>query len=52
MMENSNMIALLKQKLHAAPFDEPAVEAVQPEIRTAAQYMLPSMRSGFRLDEE
>lgn len=50
-MANKDMRARLKQRLREAPLDTPAVEAVQPEIRTAAQYLLPSMRTGLRLDE-
>lgn len=46
------MLGRLKDRLRAAPLDTPAVETVQPEIRTASQYaMLPSMRAGFRLDD-
>jgi hypothetical protein len=50
-MEKDDMRSRLKMRLSQAPLDEPAFEAVQPEIRTAAQYLLPSMRTGLRLDE-
>ena len=45
------MRSRLKKALRSVPVDDPAVETVQPEIRTAAQYQLPSMRDGFRFDE-
>ncbi|MEU0037577.1 hypothetical protein [Streptomyces sp. NPDC006333] len=50
-MENNDMRSRLKDALRGVPVDAPAVETVQPEIRTAAQYHLPSMREGFRFDE-
>ncbi|MEU4221376.1 hypothetical protein [Actinoplanes sp. NPDC026623] len=51
-MDKKELRDRLKLKLAESPLDEPAVETVQPEIRTASQYaMLPSMRAGFRLDE-
>lgn len=52
-MTEGNMLRRLKSRLRHAPLDTPAVETIQPEIRTASQYvMLPSMRAGFRLDED
>jgi len=50
-MEKNDMRSQLKDALRGVPVDAPAVETVEPEIRTAAQYQLPSMRDGFRFDE-
>ncbi|MBV9012691.1 MAG: hypothetical protein JO272_11695 [Pseudonocardiales bacterium] len=47
-MENRNRLDRL-MGLAAVSQDEPAVEVIQPEVRTGAQYaLLPSMR----LDDE
>jgi hypothetical protein len=52
-MERDELLGRLKGKLREVSFDDPAVETVQPEIRSAAQYaLMPSMRAGFRIDEE
>lgn len=52
-MERDELLGRLKSKLRETSFDAPAVETVQPEIRSAAQYaMMPSMRAGFRIDDE
>ncbi|MCZ4519388.1 hypothetical protein O4220_12765 [Rhodococcus ruber] len=46
------LLKRLKGKLRETPLGDPAVETIQPEIRSVSQYaMLPSMRAGFRLDD-
>lgn len=50
---SEELVARLKRQLRETKFDAPAVETVQPEIRTAAQYAAKaSMRSGFLLDDD
>lgn len=52
-MTRDELLARLKNRLRETSFEAPAVETVQPEIRSAAQYaLLPSMRAGFRIDDE
>ncbi|MEY9990306.1 hypothetical protein ABIE67_002338 [Streptomyces sp. V4I8] len=52
-MEREELLGRLKSRLRETSFDAPAVETVQPEIRSAAQYaLMPSMRAGFRIDDE
>lgn len=52
MDQREALLQRLKGKLRDTPLGEPAVETIQPEIRSVSQYaMLPSMRAGFRLDE-
>jgi len=46
------MLQRLKGKLRETPLGAPAVETIQPEIRSVAQYAaMSSMRAGFLVDE-
>lgn len=52
-MDRDQVVSRLKSRLRSADFDAPLVETIQPEIRSAAQYaLMPSMRAGFRIDDE
>lgn len=51
MTEDEKRLTELKEKLSHIPLSAPAVETVQPEIRTGTQYaMLPSMSAGIQLE--
>jgi len=52
MDDRDEMLQRLKGKLRATPLSTPAVEMIQPEIRSVAQYAaMSSMRAGFLVDE-